>query len=161
MYVVAVAFIATPLFTGVFSGRFMFSEEFSEGRQARAGQLSWWIYGALWTVFVLVLMTSFGFFTLMHLLNYDGLLDRNDFGFAFAFQHVLSGLCLDVIEVYQLRISGVAYDPNNFAQATLVFAMHLVGNFGLGALLVTYTRLYTYQRERSSSSKPVGSRPNA
>ena len=54
----------------------------------------------------------------------------------YVIEQTLSGMLLDIMEVYDIRISDVTYDPHDYAFATLVLGMRLTGSFVVAALLV-------------------------
>ena len=57
-------------------------------------------------------------------------------GLAYVVEQLLSGMLLDIMEVYDLRLTDVAYAPGEYGFATLTLGMRLTGSFVVAALLL-------------------------
>ena len=57
-------------------------------------------------------------------------------GLAYVAEQTLSGMLLDIMEVYSIRLSDVTYAPDDTAFATLTLGMRLTGSLVVASLLL-------------------------
>ena len=97
----------------------------------RVGAFGWLVGSSL--VAVVFWYMALGIASAVHIGPADITPER---GLTYVAEQTLSGMLLDIMEVYNIRISDVTYDPNDYAFATLVLGMRLTGSFVVAALLV-------------------------